>query len=188
MHIDNETLQAVMKRIWFIKEPTTREKLIDEILPGDNPLQVTEFTAKRRLELIGVWEALEVTKGKADVANPISIYTAYARALMEEVLKASETYQEREEITPVTAALIVNEIGGEFTPFIDLMEPYWRPDQLKGLLNEMERVHMDTGLSYKYLAELTAKLEAMGYTWEYGLDAIPYYLRESWVSEEWIKE
>lgn len=47
------------------------------------------------------------------------------------------------------------------------------PQELQDLLNSTEE-----GMDYPQLAELLKKTEALGYTFEYGLDAVPHSLKK----------
>lgn len=60
---------------------------------------------------------------------------------------------------------------------IDLFDAYnEQPTELKELLAEYESKLID-GMHYDELAELLVKVNNLGYTFDYGLDAQPYGLR-----------
>lgn len=61
----------------------------------------------------------------------------------------------------------------------DLLDhPECVPQEVMDILNKYEKKMMD-GMSYRDCASLVKKLEAVGYTCEYYLDANPYFLRKS---------
>lgn len=60
----------------------------------------------------------------------------------------------------------------------DLFEkPELIPSEVQEILNEYEEQAMN-GFEYAELAELVKKLESIGYTFDYYLDAEPYALRK----------
>lgn len=60
---------------------------------------------------------------------------------------------------------------------IDLFEAYESiGPELKTILDKYEEASID-GFSYQELAAMLCEVEAVGYTFEYGLDAIPYNLK-----------
>lgn len=63
----------------------------------------------------------------------------------------------------------------------DLFEYYEeQPEELRAIINKYTDENYDYGDSYEYseLEEMLREVEAIGYTFEYGLDAIPYALRK----------
>lgn len=51
------------------------------------------------------------------------------------------------------------------------------PIQLENLINKFEDMSNNGEVDYKDCKELQLKLKSFGYTFEYGLDAIPYDLK-----------
>jgi len=61
----------------------------------------------------------------------------------------------------------------------DLFEHYEEmPSHLTAICDKWTEKHLDEGLSYIDCADFLKELEAIGYTFEYGLDAEPYGLVE----------
>ena len=59
---------------------------------------------------------------------------------------------------------------------IDLFDdPEGIPLEVQAVLDEFNE---DCGNSYKELARILKKLEPLGYTFDYGLDAVPYELHK----------
>ena len=63
---------------------------------------------------------------------------------------------------------------------IDLFEAYeQQPPELAKVLSDFEEEHTEFDeLNYEACKELLRRVEAIGYTFEYGLDAQPYDLRK----------
>lgn len=61
---------------------------------------------------------------------------------------------------------------------VDLFEhPECIPDEVQTVLNKFEKKMID-GMTYKDCASLVIKLQVVGYTCDYYLDAQPYFLRK----------
>jgi hypothetical protein len=52
------------------------------------------------------------------------------------------------------------------------------PPKLVALVNKMGTEHLERGLDYDELAKYVKKFEAIGYTFDYYLDAEPYDLKK----------
>ncbi len=58
---------------------------------------------------------------------------------------------------------------------IDLFESYHLlPNEVRDILNK----YAELGQTYENCASLEKELDALGYSMEYGLDAVPYNLRK----------
>ena len=52
------------------------------------------------------------------------------------------------------------------------------PIEVKVIIEKYQLIDTDTGLDYSDLANMFKELEVLGYTFEYGLDAIPFNLQK----------
>lgn len=52
------------------------------------------------------------------------------------------------------------------------------PQPVQDVLNKWEQYEIVNGLSYKELDQFLKELKPLGYSFEYGLDAIPYELKK----------
>jgi hypothetical protein len=52
------------------------------------------------------------------------------------------------------------------------------PIEVKVIIEKYQLIDTDTGLNYSDLANMLKELEILGYTFEYGLDAIPFNLQK----------
>jgi hypothetical protein len=62
---------------------------------------------------------------------------------------------------------------------MDLFEHYDKmPEDLKKVCDKWDEYNSTTGLDYNTCSQFLNEIEAIGYTFDYGLDAEPYNLRK----------
>lgn len=62
---------------------------------------------------------------------------------------------------------------------IDLFENYQdQPKELSEITKKYSQIEAEEGISYKQCRQFLTEVKAIGYTFDYGLDSVPYGLKK----------